>query len=121
MFMLKRMLLLLAMCLIATTTLHAGDTIETEKVDAAQLQQKLQGAADDTVIEIQGVSKSKAQWRADFRAEHGFPNGATLKEMADHLPANFETAAKTLQERQDRNIVEQNARLTREFNALTSR
>jgi hypothetical protein len=121
MFMSKRMLLLLAMCSIATTTLHAGETIETEKVDAAQLQQKLQGAADDTVIEIQGVSKSKAQWRADFRAEHSFPNDATLKEMADHLQSDFEAAAKVLQEKQDRKIVEQNAKITKEFNALTSR
>jgi hypothetical protein len=120
--MLKRKMLVCAICLAAATAAaHGAETINAEKLDKAQLLKAIQAASDDTVIEIEGVSKTKAQWRSDFQAQHKPPDAAKLKEMATQLQAKLEAAAKALQDKQDRDIAEANAKITKEFEALTSR
>jgi aspartate/methionine/tyrosine aminotransferase len=121
MIMLKRGILLCALCLAATTALHGTEIIEAEKLDQAQLKKAIEAASDDSVIEIQGVSKTKAQWRSDFLANPKLPDAVKLKEMANELQAKFDAAAKALQDKQDRDIAEQNSKTAKEFNALTSR
>lgn len=121
MIMLKRGMLLCAMCLVVTTALHGAEIIDAEKLDKAQFQEAIQAASDDTVIKIVGVSKTKAQWRGDFQAQHKPPDATKLKEMETQLQANFEVAAKALQDKQDHDIAEQNVKITKEFDALTSR
>jgi len=120
--MLKRKRLMFTMCLAAVTAAaHGGEIIEAEKFDRPQLLKAIQAALDDTVIEMQGVSKTKAQWQHDFEAQHKPPDAAKLKATADQLRAKFEAAAEALQDKQDRDIAEQNAKITKEFDALTSR
>jgi len=41
--------------------------------------------------------------------------------MAAQRQARFEAAAKALQDKQDRDIAEYNAKITKEFEAITSR
>jgi hypothetical protein len=118
--MLKTGIILCAMCLAATTALRAGPLIEVEKLTKAQLEQAVQAASDDTVIEYQGQSKTKAQWRSDFQAKNKPLDAAKLKEFADERKAKFETAAKALQDEQDRAIAEQNAQIEKDFDALGS-
>jgi hypothetical protein len=120
--MLKRKMLMYAMCLAAlTAAAHGNEIIEAEKLDRPQLLEAIKAASDDTVIEIQGVSKTKAQWRSDFKAQHKPPDAARLKEAAEQIKARFEAAAKALQDKQDRDIAEHNAKITKEFEAITSR
>src|ERR1700722_6869318 len=113
--MLRRKMLVYAMCLVTVTAAaHGAEIIAAEKFDRPQLLKAIQGASDDTVIEMQGVSKTKAQWRSDFQAQHKPPDAAKLKEMEEQLQAKFEAAGKTLQDKQDRDIAEQNAKITKE-------
>ena len=56
-----------------------------------------------------------------FKAQHQPPDAARLKEMAAQRQARFEAAAKALQDKQDRDIAEYNAKITKEFEAITSR
>ena len=67
--MLKTAIIVCAISLAATGSLHAGATIEVEKFSKADLLTALQTASDDTVIEFQGQSKTKAPWRSEFQAE----------------------------------------------------
>jgi hypothetical protein len=120
--MLKRKMLMYTMCLAAlTAAAHGNEIIEAEKLDRPQLLEAIKAASDNTVIEIQGVSKTKAQWRSDFKAQHKPPDAARLKEAAEQIKARFEAAAKALQDKQDRDIAEHNAKITKEFEAITSR
>ena len=66
--MLKTAIIVCAISLAATGSLHAGATIEVEKFSKADLLTALQTASDDTVIEFQGQSKTKAPWRSEFQA-----------------------------------------------------
>jgi hypothetical protein len=120
--MLKRKMLVYAMCLAGVTAAaHGDEIIEAEKLDRTQLLKAIKAASDDTIIQMQGVSKTKAQWQRDFKAQHNPPDPAKLKEMAGQRRAQFEAAAKALQDQQDRDIAAQNAKITKEFDALTSR
>jgi hypothetical protein len=120
--MLKRKMLMCTTYLAAVTAAaHGGEIIEAEKFDRPQLLKAIQAASDDTVIEMQGVSKTKAQWQRDFKAQHQPPDAAKLKDTAEQLQAKFKAAGKALQDKQDRDIAEQNAKITKEFDALTSR
>ena len=66
--MLKTAIIVCAISLAATGSLYAAETIEVEKLSKADLLTALQTASDDTVIEFQGTSKTKAQWRSEFQA-----------------------------------------------------
>ena len=114
-------MLLCAMSLAATGTLHAGDVIETEKLPKDQVQQALQAASDDTVIEIRGQSKTKAEWRSEFLAKYNPPDAAKLQGATQaERKAKFEVAAKAFQDQQDQELAKQNAEVMKEFEELNS-
>jgi hypothetical protein len=87
----------------------------------AQLNEAIQTASEDTVIEFQGQKKIKAQWRSDFQAKHKPLDISKLKELAAERKTKFEADAKALQAEQDSRIAEQNAQVAKEFDELRSR
>ena len=119
--MLKTRMLLCALCLGATSPLYAAETIQVEKLTKAQLQEALKTAPDDAVIEYQGQSKTKAEWRSEWQAAHKPPDPAKIKAMADERRAKFEAVAKALQDKQDSAIAKENAAVDAEFEALKAR
>ena len=117
--MLKTAIIVCAMSLAATASLHAGATIEAEKLSKAELIKALQAAPDDTVIEFQGKSETKAQWRSEGQAAQK----AALdkqKQATAAAKAKFDDAAKALQDQQDAAIAQRNAATEKEFEALSS-
>jgi hypothetical protein len=67
-----------------------------------------------------GQAKSLAQWRSYFREKYK-PDAAAQNAIAEKEKAQFEAAAKALQDEQDKSIAEDNARITKEFNEFVSR
>ncbi len=118
--MLRTAMLLCAVSLAGTGTLHASDVIEIEKLPKDQVQQVLQAAPDDTVIEIQGQSKTKAEWRNEFQTKYNPPDAAKLQALAAERTAKFEVAAKAFQDQQDQALAKQNAEVMKEFDELAS-
>jgi hypothetical protein len=117
--MLKTAIIVCATSLAATGSLHAGATIEVEKLSKADLLKALQAASGDTVIEYRGQSKTKAQWRSDFQATQKRAL-EKQKEAAAAAKASFDAARKALQDQQDAAIVKLNAQAEKEFEALSS-
>jgi hypothetical protein len=117
--MLKTAIIVCAMSLAATGSLHAADTIEVEKLSKPELLTALQAASDDTVIEFHGQSKTKAQWRSEFQAAQKRALDKQ-KEAAVAAQASFDAARKALQDQQDGAIATQNAETEKEFEALSS-
>jgi hypothetical protein len=117
--MLKTAIIVCAMSLAATVSLHAGATIEVEKLGKADALKALQAASDDTVIEFNGQSKSKAQWRSEFQATQQRAL-EKQKEAAAAAKASFDAASKALQDEQAAAIAKQNAETEKEFEALSS-
>jgi hypothetical protein len=117
--MLKTAIIVCAMSLAATGSLHAGATIEVEKLSKADLLKAVQAASDDTVIEFQGQSKTKAQWRSVFQAAQK-PALGKQNAAAAAAKARFDTAAKALADQQDAAIAKQNAATEKEFETLSS-
>jgi hypothetical protein len=118
--MLKTAIIVCAMSLAATGSLYAAETIEVEKLSKADLLTALQTASDDTVIEFQGTSKTKAQWRSEFQATQ--KRALEKQKEADAAAkARFDAAAKALQDQQDAAIAKQNAETGKEYDELTSR
>jgi flagellar biosynthesis/type III secretory pathway chaperone len=118
--MLKIGMLLCTVSFAAINPLHAGEVIEVEKLSKGQLDAALKSASDDTLIKYQGQTETKAQWRSAFQAKRKSAM-AKLKELEDERQARFESAAKALQDQQDRSIAEENAKVIKEFKELTSR
>lgn len=118
--MLRTALLLCIISLAATSTLQAGQVIETEKLPKDQVLQALQAASDDTVIEIRGQSKTKAEWRSEFQAKYNPPDAAKLQALAAERKTKFDAAAKAFQDQQDQKLAKQNAEVMKEFEELTS-
>lgn len=118
--MLRTVIIAGAMSLAVTASLHATETIQVEKLSKAELQKALQAASDDTVIEIQGQSKTKAQWRSEWQAAANLAF-AKRKEAVAAAKAKFDAAAKALTDEQDKAIAEENARVDAEFEHLKSR
>jgi hypothetical protein len=117
--MMKTAIIVCAMSLAATVSLHAGPTIEADKLSKADLLKALQTAADDDVIQLHGQSKTKAQWRSEFQATQ---NSALekQKEATAAAQARFDAARKALQDEQDAAIAKQNAETEKEFETLSS-
>jgi hypothetical protein len=115
--MLKTAIIVCAISLAATGSLHAGATIEVEKFSKADLLTALQTASDDTVIEFQGQSKTKAPWRSEFQAKRALEK---QKEADAAAKGRFDAAVKALQDQQDAAIAMQNAETEKEFEALSS-
>jgi hypothetical protein len=108
-----------AMGLLATSPLHAAEVIAVEKLSADQAAKAIAAASDDTVIEINGQSKTKAQWRSDFEVGISQLN-AKLKLTDDQAKAKSAADAKALQDQQDAAIAKRNAQTEKEFEALSS-
>src|SRR5215469_9426231 len=117
--MLKTAIIVCAMSLAATGSLHAGATIEVEKLGKADLLNALQAASDDTVIQFHGQSKTKAQWRGEFQVTQQRAL-EKQKQAAAAAQASFDAASKALQDQQDAAIAKQNAKTEKEFEALSS-
>lgn len=119
--MLRAAMLLCVISLTATGTLHAGQVIETEKLPADQVKQALLAASDDTVVEIGGQSKTKAEWRSYFQAQRKPPDAAKVQQAAAERKAQFDAVAKALQDQQDSANAAQNAQSEKDFEELKSR
>jgi hypothetical protein len=119
--MLKTGMLFCAMSLGATGSLHANEVIHADKMTEAQLQQTLKSAPDTTVIEYQGQNKTKAQLRSAWQATLKSVDPTKAKQLAAERQAEFQAAAKALQDQQDQAVAKQNAEATKEFQDLTSR
>jgi hypothetical protein len=119
MITIKTAIIACAISLAATASLHAGATIEADKLSKADLLTALQATSDDTVIEIHGQSKTKAQWRSEFQATRARAL-EKQKEAAAAAQARFDAARKALQDEQDVAIAKQNAETEKEFEALSS-
>jgi hypothetical protein len=118
--MLKTAIIVCAMGLAASGSLHAAEIIEVEKLSKTDLLTALQRASDDTVIEIHGQSKTKAQWRSEFQAtqKHALEK---QKEATAAAQANFNAARRALQDQQNAAIAKQNAETEKEYDELTAR
>jgi hypothetical protein len=119
--MLKIAMLFCAMSLGVTGSLHASEVIHADKMTEAQLQQALKSAPDTTVIEYQGQNKIKAQLRSAWQAAFKSVDPTKVKQLAAERQAEFQAAAKALQDQQDQAVAKQNAEVTKEFQDLTSR
>jgi hypothetical protein len=118
--MLKTGIFFCAMSLAVPTIIYAGGVIEIDKLSKAQRSEVLKTASDNTVIEYKGQTKSLAEWRSYFQPKFKSLDSAGLKEAADERKAKFEAAAKALQDEQDKQVAEENARTEAEFDALRS-
>lgn len=119
--MLKTPILFCALCFGAMNPLWAEETIEVEKLTKAQLQEALQAAPDDAVIEYRGEIKTKAKWRTEWQAAYNPPDPAKVKAMADERRAKFEAVAKALEDQQESANAKANAAVDAEFEALKAR
>jgi len=117
--MLKTAIIVCAMSLAASGSLHAADTIQAEKLSKTELLKALQAASDDTVIEFHGQSMTKAQWRAEWQAALKLALDKR-KQAAAAAKARFEAARKAFQDQQAANIAKLNAQAEAEFEALSA-
>ena len=117
--MLKTAIIVCAMSLVATGSLHAGATIEVEKLSKADLLKALQAAPDDTVIELHGQTKTKGQWRGEFQVAQKRAL-EKQKAAAAAAKASFDAAYKALHDEQEAAIAKQNAETEKEFESLSS-
>jgi hypothetical protein len=108
------------MALLAAGPLHAADAIAVEKLPPDKVAQTIRAASADTVIEINGRSKTKAQWSSYFQSMFKLLDSATLKAMDNRAKAKAAADAKTLQDNQDAAIAQQNAQTAKEFEALSA-
>jgi hypothetical protein len=99
----------------------AGETIKVESVDKARLQDVLKAAPDDAAIEVNGVTKTKAEWRDEIRAKRKPVDPEQRKAIEAAAKARFDADAKALQDQQDKAAAEQNAKVDAEFEALKAR
>ena len=69
--MLKTPILFCALCFGATSPLSAAETIEVEKLSKAQLQEALQAAPDDAIIEYGGRPRPRPSGEPNGRRRTG--------------------------------------------------
>jgi hypothetical protein len=119
--MLKLWILACAICLAGSSPLCAAETIQVEKLTNAQLQEALKAAPDDTIIDYQGIQKTKAQLRSELQAQHKPFDPEKTKEAADQSQAKFQAAAKALNDQQDAAVAAENAAVDAEFEKLKAR
>ena len=105
----------------AVGPLAAAEPIVVDKIPKAQLQATLKAAADDALIERNGVTKTKAQWRGEWQAAEKPLDPAPSKQHSDAIKAKFDADAKKLQDDQDRAIATENAAAEAEFEKLRAR
>jgi hypothetical protein len=117
----KAGLLLCAITMAATSAAYAAQVIEVEKLTKAQLVAAIKAAPDDAAIEYQGQSKTKAEWLSELQAKFNPQDIAKATELAlSGRKAKLEAAAKALQDEQDKTVADQNAKVEKEFDDLSS-
>jgi hypothetical protein len=119
--MLKTQALGLALALTMVGPLHADETIAVESLSKPEAWQAIQAAPDDAVIEFQGQSKSKAQWRSDWLATHKPLNVADVRGRIAAMRAKAADEARAADDAEARRIADENAKVDAEFEALKSR
>jgi hypothetical protein len=115
--MLKRLALGMAALAVASMAL-AAQTIVADKLSQPQLMAAVKNASDDTVIEFQGVKKTKAQWRAEEVARSKPTDPAKVKELERKRNAQLEARNMQLDKEQDSRIEAENNAATAKFKEL---
>lgn len=110
---------LFATGLVAAGPLHAAGVIAVEKLARDKVAQTIQAAPDNAAIEINGQTKTKAQWRTYFQSMFKL-DSTTAKTVDDKAKAKSAAEAKALQDAQDAAIAQQNAQTEKEFEVLSS-
>jgi hypothetical protein len=118
--MLKRLALSLAALGVASMSLSA-QTIVADKLSQPQLMAAVKNASDDTVIEFQGVKKTKAQWQAEEKARSKPTDPAKVKELERERNAQLEARNIQLDKEQDSRIEAENTAATAKFKELARR
>lgn len=119
--MLKAKLALSMAALGFASMVPAAQTIVADKLSQPQLMAAVKNASDDTVIEFQGVKKTKAQWRAEEMARSKPMDPAKVKELERERNAQLEARNIQLGKEQDSRIEAENARATAKFKELARR
>jgi hypothetical protein len=110
-----------ALALATVGPLHAGQTIEADKMSKAEMRQAIEAAPDDAVIEFQGQKKTKAELRSDWLAAHKPPDATEVKAWFAAMRAKKAAQAKAAEEEETRRIAAENAKVDAEFEALKAR
>jgi hypothetical protein len=118
--MLKRLALSMAALGVASMPL-AAQTIVADKLSQPQIMAAVKNASDDTVIEFQGVKKTKAQWRAEELARSKPTDPAKVKELERERNAQLEARNIQLDKEQDSRIEAENTAATAKFKELARR
>lgn len=118
--MLKRLALSMASLGVASMAL-AAQTIVADKLSQPQIMAAVKNASDDTVIEFQGVKKTKAQWRTEEMARSKPTDQAKVKELERERNAQLEARNIQLDKEQDSRIQTENAAATAKFKELARR
>lgn len=118
--MLKRLALSMAALGVASMAL-AAQTIVADKLSQPQIMAAVKSASDDTVIEFQGVKKTKAQWRAEEMARSKPTDPAKVKELERERNAQLEARNAQLDKEQDSRIEAENTAATAKFKELARR
>jgi hypothetical protein len=119
--MLGKLALGFALALATVGPVHAGQTIEADKMTKAELRQAIEAAPDDAVIEFQGQKKTKAALRSDWLAAHKPPDATEVKARIAAMRAKEAADAKAVVEDEALRIAAENARVDAEFETLKAR
>lgn len=99
----------------------AAQNIVADKLSQPQLMAAVKNASDNTVIELQGVKKTKAQWRAEEMARSKAMDPAKMKELERERNAQLEARNIQLDKEQNSRLEAENARATAKFKELARR
>lgn len=119
--MLKRLALSMAALSVVSVAVAAQTTIVADKLSQPQIMAAVKNASDDTVIEFQGVKKTKAQWRAEEMARSKPTDTAKVKELERERNAQLEARNIQLDKEQDSRIEAENTAATAKFKELARR
>lgn len=119
--MLKARLALSMAALVVASMPLAAQNIVADKLSQPQLMAAVKNASDDTVIEFQGVKKTKAQWRAEEMARSKPTDPAKVKELERERNAQLEARNIQLDKEQNSRIEAENAQATAKFKELARR
>jgi uncharacterized protein (DUF1800 family) len=116
--MLKTNVLGLALLVAMSGPLHAGETIDADKLSQADLRSAIEAAPDDAIISFRGQTKTKAQLRSAWQAAHKPPDVAKNRAGLAALRA---AEAQAADDKRSSEIAAENAKVDAEFEALKVR
>jgi uncharacterized protein (DUF1800 family) len=119
--MLKTNVLGLALLLAMSGPLHAGETIDADKLSQADLRSAIEAAPDDAIISFRGQTKTKAQLRSAWQAAHKPPDVAKNRAGLAALRAAEAAEAQAADDKRSSEIAAENAKVDAEFEALKVR